>query len=434
VNDHLWMRLIGAGLVVSTAACSVDNLLSVPTPDLVPASSIETPSNALLLVNSTINDFDCAFSNYAVAAGTIGPEIVWGDNNSFDLDRHTETASTGQWTGTCSGGVDQGGPAIYTALSIARGDGDRVHSLLSGWTDAQVPNRRALLATASAYAGYSYLLLGEAMCTAAIDLSAPLSRDSLWAIAVQRFSTAITEATAASNTSILVMAYAGRARARVNLGGITSGTTARNAATLAQAATDAGQVPAGYVQNATFAGVSWVSSNQTYQWITNQARATIDSSYWNLTYGGVPDPRVSLTFTGLQTLNGATLVEPNKYPNATAPQAIAKWSEAQLIIAEADLATGNTTGAIAVFNALHANAGLPPYSGATDATSVRTQLIDERRRELFLESQILEDLIRFQIPLTPPAGTPYPRGGGFYGSATCVPLPTIEGLGNPNAA
>ena len=418
----------------ATSACSIGNLLSVPVTDRVTASSVETPDNAPLLVASATADFNCAFSNYAMASGTIGTEIAWGDNGFFDLDRRTYTASTGQWTGGCSSRVDPGGPAIYGALSVARGSGDRVLTLLNGWTDAQVPGRADLLATAAAYAGYSYLLLGEAMCSASIDLSAPLSRDSLWELAEDRFTTAITNAQSAADPDILALAYAGRARAGVNLGGITSDVTPRNATALAQAAADAMQVPSGYVHNATFAGVNWLTSNQVYQWIINQGRATIDSSFFNLTYGGVPDPRVSLTFTTQNTLNGAPLVQPDKYPDPTSPQAIAKWSEAQLIIAEADLANGDTPGAIAIFNALHANAGLPAYSGATDAESVRSQLLDERRRELFLESQDLGDIIRFEIPLTPLPGVPYPRGGGFYGSATCVPLPTVESQGNPNAS
>jgi hypothetical protein len=41
------------------------------------------------------------------------------------------------------------------------------------------------------------------------------------------------------------------------------------------------------------------------------------------------------------------------------------------------------------------------------------------------------DIKRYGIPLTPPAGTPYPLGG-FYGDETCYPLPDVERNNNPN--
>jgi hypothetical protein len=60
-------------------------------------------------------------------------------------------------------------------------------------------------------------------------------------------------------------------------------------------------------------------------------------------------------------------------------------------------------------------------------------VVQERGRELFLESHHFGDKIRLNLPFTPAAGTAYPpKAGGFYGDMTCFPLPDAERLNNPN--
>ena len=104
--------------------------------------------------------------------------------------------------------------------------------------------------------------------------------------------------------------------------------------------------------------------------------------------------------------------------------------EAQLIVAEADIAS-NPSEALALINASRAagnEAALPASSTAAD---LKAALINERRRALFLQSQHLYDLIRFQIPLNPAPGVKCP-GGGTYGDQLCMPLPDVEAFNNPN--
>jgi starch-binding outer membrane protein, SusD/RagB family len=139
---------------------------------------------------------------------------------------------------------------------------------------------------------------------------------------------------------------------------------------------------------------------------------------------GVVDAGRSATDTNVP------LFQPAKYSSVAAPIRIASWAEAQLILAEAQLAAGNTQAAVDIINVLHARAELPAYGGGTPA-QVRAQLIEERRRELFLEGHRLGDMIRYEVPLTPAPGTPFPRGGQF-GDRLCFPLPDIERNNNPN--
>ena len=162
---------------------------------------------------------------------------------------------------------------------------------------------------------------------------------------------------------------------------------------------------------------------------------TVDVPFRDLTFGDVPDPRVTVIDLGTTGADAATeIFAPAKYASIDAPIAVGKWEEAQLILAEADLAVGDVGGAVTIINTLHTNAGLPAYGGGTPE-EVLAQLIDERRRELFLEGQRLGDIIRYAVPLYPAPGTPFAVGAGTsgeYGTQVCFPLPTVERNNNPN--
>jgi hypothetical protein len=157
----------------------------------------------------------------------------------------------------------------------------------------------------------------------------------------------------------------------------------------------------------------------------------VDTSFQD-SYAADHDPRIASTSTGQVGTDGFTVVVyPNKDATADAPIAIAKWSEAQLIIAENDVASSNLPAAIAIIDTLQARAGQPAYSGAVTATAVTAQIVEERRRELWLEGHRLGDLRRYNLPFKPATGSPY-GAGGTYGSQTCFPLPDIERINNPN--
>lgn len=149
--------------------------------------------------------------------------------------------------------------------------------------------------------------------------------------------------------------------------------------------------------------------------------------YWNLKVGAVPDPRVDVEDRKGKGVDAATpMWVARKYPADESPIPIATWREAKLIIAEAE---GGQT-AVAMINELRARYGLPAFSSAS-AAEIQAQVVEERRRELFLEGHHLYDLRRLNLPLNPPPGTPHPKGG-VYGDQRCLPLPDIERRANPN--
>lgn len=409
--------LLGAGLL---SACNTSDLLSVQAPGSIPAGAFESdPSNALPIVNGAAADFECAFGAYVVLGGEIGEELddVTQTASRFPYDRRTVLPTDAQYASSSCEGL-----GIYTPLQTARATNNNARRLLTGWTDAQVANRSTLIAQTLLYEAYSMLLLAEGFCTTTFttyDASgnpvfAPeLASAAALAQAESRFGEAIAAAQAASATVLLNASYAGRARARIDQNNRTG------------ARTDAALVPAGFVFNMTADDANGRRQNRVFA----QNNLTSQAVTVGPLYRGLNDPRVPSQNLNKVNVNKVPLWAQLKFPTAGTPIAIASYKEAQLIIAEADLAT-NPASTVTILNAARARGNQGPYLGALDAAALTTELIEQRRRELYLESQHLYDLIRFNITPTPLAGATYP-GGGTYGSGKCLPLPDVERLNNP---
>jgi hypothetical protein len=163
----------------------------------------------------------------------------------------------------------------------------------------------------------------------------------------------------------------------------------------------------------------------------------VDPTFVNLTFGSpaVADPRVPVTVTTQTGTDGLTPIRfQRKYANLGAAAAIARRTEARLILAEANALNvgGTPQDAVTIINELHAAAGIPNYDpAAPGALTILQQVREERRRELFLESHRLGDIRRLALPLIPAVGTAFPRGGQ-YGDQRCFPLPAVERNNNPN--
>jgi len=416
-----WRYLAVAALTVATA-CSELTSLDQEAPSRVVADDLYVPANAQLLVTSTISDFECALAQYIVAAGLVGDELVDAQLSQvgWDYDRRTIVPSLAPYATTQCGATQV--PGYYTPLSIARSTADKILTAFEGWTDQEVTGRQDLIAQAAAHAGYALVLLGESSCSAAIDGGPELTPVQVLTEAEARFTKAITAAQAANNTDILNMARVGRARARTGL------------KKFADARADAILVPENYVRNANYSAATFRRENLVNTQFFRGLFSSVDPSFRGLTVGGVPDPRVVVVDAGAVGHDRQTRVwRTTKYATSASPIPIASGDEAILIVAEADLEAGNLTAAVAGINKLRAKLSLPTFAGGT-AAQVRAQLIDERRRELFLEGQRLGDIIRFSIPLTPAAGTVYPVKGGVYGNQICFPLPDIERNNNPTLA
>ena len=416
---------VGAVLIAAAACYDAGKILDQDAPSRVTASDLDNPNYAQLLVTSAIGDFECAFTQYIVATGLVGDELIDAQLSQagWDYDRRTIFSASGPYSLFQCGQTQV--PALYTPLSVARFDADKILKELQGWTDAQVTNRQSLIAQSAVYAGFSLELLGESMCSAAIDLGPLMTRQQLFAAAEARFTTAITAATTANNAAMLNAALVGRARARLNQNNLTG------------AGADAALVTdPTFVLNATYSATITRRENLVWSQMYRGFFSSVDPSYRGVTFAGVPDPRVNVVDANTVGQDRATeIFRQTKYPAIGSPIPIARYAEAQLILAEADNAAGNTAAAVNIINALHTKAGIPPYAGGTQA-QVQAQIIEERRRELFLEGQRFGDLIRYNIAIQPAPGTPFPVKGGSYGPNTgiqlCFPLPDVEKNNNPN--
>jgi hypothetical protein len=264
------------------------------------------------------------------------------------------------------------------------------------------------------------------MCSGAINLGPELTPAQLFAEAITRFDKAIAAATTAGDNTMLNFATLGRARAKLDAGDLTG------------AAADAQLIPDGFIVQTSNDVTNIRRQNAIWNSTISSFFSSVDITFQN-SFAADSDPRIASTSTGHVGTDGfTTVVFANKDATADATIAIAKWSEAQLIIAENDVANSNVPGAILIINELRRRAYGDPsgntshaYTGLATPTAVTAQIIEERRREFFLEGHRLGDLRRYNLPFLPAAGSPY-VAGGTYGSQTCFPLPDIERINNPN--
>lgn len=404
------------------AACDIESALRVESPTRIPAEDLESPRNAAVLANGAAADFDCAFQTYVVVSGLIGEELddYLQTAARWPYDRRdVQPNQTFYATGSCEA------IGVYGPLQTARVSANNAKRLLQGWTDAEVPGRALLVARMAVYEAWSQLLLSEAFCTTVFSTIAAgqteygteLTRQQ----ALQATETGFTEALAAvqaagagaSADSLRNFALVGSARTRLDLGN------------LAGARADAVQVPASFAFNSTSSGVSGRRNNRVY----GESNATGVSATVGPRYRTLNDPRVLVQNLGRSNALNVAAWAQLKYAAATSPIPIATGLEAQLIVAEADAAT-NPSNAVTILNTFRAAGNQGAYAGATDAAALKAEVIEQRRRALFLTGTHLGDLIRYGITPTPAAGTNFPAGGQ-YGNQLCMPLPDVERLNNP---
>ena len=410
---------LAAGLF--TTACNTSDMLDVQAPNSVPVDIYADPAFATLMVNSVIGDFECAFGSFVVAEGLLTDELHDSalNNGNWNMDRR-DNAFTSGFYGTNSCTTVTG---VYTPLSTARGEADAAIERLSGWTVAQVPNIKTLEAQANLYSGFSYAALGMAMCQAAFDKGPLVNQLGIFALAEQRFTAAIAAAQAASLTNVLNAAYAGRARVRLYQHN-TAGAIA-----------DAQLVPAGFVFNAAMDATNARRFNHIYSAISTSGALTVETTARALTTEtGQVDPRSATIRLNTAPADGLNQIWiPTKYNAATLtagqsiPQPITRYAEAQLILAEAQ----GGASAVTIINTMRAAVSLTPYTGPTDAASIKALIASERQRVLFLEGVRAFDIERLNLPLVPAVGSAYLQGG-VYGGTVCFPVPDIEKNNNSN--
>jgi len=403
---------------VLSACDALDELLSVDAPSRVIASDLENPATAGLLVASVANEFRCTLTYYAAASALTGNEWRDASNNSvlniWDQRVHDTSGYGSQYASADCG---SGQPALYRPMSRTRWLADYTLGLLSEWTTEEVPNKAAYEAEVALYAGYSYILFGESMCTVAFDEGPEQMPADAFNLAIARFDQAMA---AGASGDILHAAQVGKARAQINLNQKSA------------AMSTASSVPDGFTFELHYSNAEAVTRNKLWEFNIDHQNVTVAEPYRDVRYADIPDPRVAVRSAGAtNSQTGIPIYVSEKYPDASSPIEMAGYAEAQLIVAEAQIEAGNLDGAVAIFDMLHRFAELPAYEGDMTATALTAQLIYERAAENYLEGQHLQDLKRLNIPLYPPTGTD-DGFGGAYGDEICFELPATEFQNNPS--
>ena len=435
-------RLTATLLVLSLGAPACSDLLDVETAGRLPAEALDDPALIPNLAAGAMQTLQCGVMAFAATAGMLSGEY-WSGNgfvNNHVWEWRSITDIKGN-PGSCNVGRNTTSMGFYTPLQQARYQLEDTFTRAEAATDADVPNRALIMAQMRAYAGYAYLLLAEGMCQMTVDGGPAMTKTEVLNIAEQRFSDAITRASAittgtaavvAEASSILNMARVGRARTRLDKDDKTG------------AAADAiAVVPTSFVRNAEFSNTVQARENRFYNLTVSPPRndyLSVGPDYRNLTAtqasngATIPDPRVrvlQVTNTDGTQRNANDGVTPMwrqlKFTSDASPLAIASWAEAQLIYAEV---TGGQLGLDAVNRVRAANSpAIAAIAGpAPTGTAWRDLVLEERRRQLFSEGQRYVDMLRFNLPFQSGVN----RKGQTYSNLTCVPLPDVETRNNPN--
>lgn len=450
----LSVMIVGAGLT----GCSLDDVLAVDLPGKVVESDLADPRQADLLVNSAISAFECGWSMYTAAAAHQSDEIMNASGNNWWRDmgwRQHKADEARLSSGTCTTAY-----SIYAPLHAARFLANNVYNRLEEG-GSEVTNLSTRQAALRAYGAYALVGLGESFCEMTVPtdegVPGPLYTP---AQVLEQAEDRFTEALALTPTAdIRNMALVGRARVRLSLGD------------WAGVIADASQVPADFVKTASRGDQEPRRYNQLYNSVNSRiqsAMGTISTNFRNLRLDdqgrpfegpltlpaldaraapdggpGVPDTRAEVVTYGLFGHNETTPLWHNvKHTSRSTPVMIASGREAQMFLAEAYIRTNELQRGLDIMNDLRAIHDLPPYTAEVTTDSMIRLLIEERRREFFVEgAHRLVDMLRFRgteytIPFLGEAGSIHPSGtdhvGGAYGDMTCFPLPLVERLGNPN--
>lgn len=445
--------LLGMAAIGYTACSTADALLEVENPEELGESLLNDSTLVNVLLGGVIGDFQEAYDDPFVWRGSMfTDEQVTGIN-------WENTARLGQRLVQ----YDEGDPdMMFSELSRARAQADSIAGRLKGGLSPD-PSSDPDLATTLAYAGYSYILLADAMCESTVNMGAEIYQPTdMYQFAVERFTEALAVAQAADPSALLLngrtvsdlidLIHVGLSRAYLNLGQD------------AEAMAAAEQVPEDFVW--------WVEYNDSDERTYNTLEDRITGA--NHTIGVHPvffaggpelfgtqgvdelltDPRVQhepswetghnaetmlykpksgLMFSNYNGETIATGGTPAVYERGT-DIAMASWIEAMHNYYEAagPGGTGPLGSTLDFVNARRAVGNEDPVSLSGDA------LVDELRfqrgKDLFMGGYRLGDLRRWLREGDDlfPSGQHLANSNWVYGDATCFPLPKEEYEGNPN--
>jgi hypothetical protein len=453
-------KLAGIGLAVAlltSAACN--NFLAVDNPGSVDAGKLKDSTNAGLLVNGAIAQFQSMYATMALYGGILSDEARSAHVN----------ASYGPLDRRDFNNLNDINQSIYMTTQRSRYSADTTADMLKGYLGENA-GKDVRVARMLALAGYSYVVLAESFCSAPINLSRAYTSAELFQQALPRFKEAIAIAQAAKTAggsagtvaaadSMYYLAHVGAARAFMNLGMKDSALKYASVVTsgapnfqfrsyYAEGIPPQAGLPVNPFWNA-------MGSPETAKagFNTNQSDGInySNAALWvvvDSAFIGIKDPRMPMTSVRVKAMDNSMQFVANKaasfggyVKDATnsigAPMTpgafirVASGLEAQYIAAEA---SGGVATTLNFVNAQRA-ANNQGVSTAVTADEILADLRDQRRREFYLDGHRLGDIRRYKAQY----GVDHFPSGPYRGSATdrfgtneCYVIPISEYNGNPN--
>jgi hypothetical protein len=422
--------VLAVGIVAATAACSLDDLLSVEDPDVATPGSLTGEAALPVLLAGATGDFQLAFSgdNAGVTEGLINLgglladefEIAESFPTRVPIDRRD---------------IENVNVTLNTAYSYAHRA--RAAAELSARRHQEFAPNTPGHAASLAIAGYSYILLGENFCSGVpvstltdaggTEFGPPLSTAELFTEAIERFDAAI--AAADDDSPELYLATVGKARALLNLD------------RAADAAAITAIVPDAFVFEIDHSDNTARQENGVFAYVNIQERWSVANSEGGtgLPFRTAADPRVDFELdpdNGVGFDGVTPMFHQLKYSDRDVDVVLASGTEARLIEAEALLEAGNVNGWLGKLNALRTAAGLGQLTDPGTPAARVDLLFRERAFWLWLTGHRLGDLRRLVRQYGRAANSVFPSGaysqGGTYGNDVSLPIP-FEELNNPLA-
>jgi starch-binding outer membrane protein, SusD/RagB family len=431
---------IVAALALPLTACDLDDLLTVPDPEVATPEVLQGESGLPILLAGAQSDFQVAFGGSDASEGQISMVGLFTDEFHYTSTFPTRVQVDRRDIPITNSTMED----IHRRLQRARASAARAVAAYEEFDANSADHAQSLNLL-----GYTYIMFGENYCSGvpfsqltsegATVYGAPQTTPQMFEAAAAAFQKAEAAANAAGSSAQANLARVGRGRALLNLG------------RYAEAATAVAAVPTSFVYEVEHSENSGRENNgvYVYQWVEQRWSVADRQGTNGLPYRSDNDPRVAYERGSVEAgsdslgFDNSPLWVQLKYDSYSAPSELASGVEARLIQAEAALQAGNTATFLSTLNALRTSP--PAYSdlaaplAATTLPSTAAGRVDllfkERAYWLYATAHRLGDQRRLirqygrnQATVFPVGeyGTWSPDKEGEYGTDVNFPIPKDE--------
>jgi len=434
------------------AGCSLDSVLEVSTPDLVPGDVASHPDNLASLRNGVLFEFARALTGPEGSNST--PGIVGLSGIFTDEQWYSSTFSDMQAIDQRT--ITRENPALRTVFGYIHRARNWADVAAEQFAASEMANTgdHALVTNLG---GYAHFFLSDNWCsgvplsrtsiTGAVEFGPARTTTEIVEMALEKFRDAASIAQTANSRGQLDLARMGQARALLSLGRVS------------EAAAMAETVTPGFVYMVEYSELASGQSNGIWGQINSSRRASLASEegssnrglrYFNRNGTNAAtmtlDPRVPVLSRDVGTGTSIPVFRAGRTATRGAGIPLASYVEARLIVAESLLGYGMSTTYLEVLNELRAEATthllalgftltgpvvLPPLTDPGTAKARVRQLFDERAFWLHLTGQRLGDVRRMIRSYGFTENEVFPTGVTVrnvpFGTDINFPIPFVEG-------